>query len=244
MKTNDERMDLDTLRALVALQPRGRAQLARAAGISLPNLSAHLRTGLESLVSKPLRDRFHREIGLTASGWLRAGCHVWRTDNVEDVVLALGWCVPKGARVSVREFRREDEPLDDYSALVHLYLLRWSMHGSPRRVLLQLRVTEQAAVDARNRLIECGILDVGDGRIPVAFLAPPEHEKLSDTSEITNKAFDDLLDREVEITWDMVFNLLPTVFESAALAHGVLQSIAAAWEVSKATRRARGRKPE
>ncbi len=242
LKTEDEKIDIATLRAIAALQPRGRAELARAAGIKLPNLSAFLRTGLESLVSKPLRDRFLKEIGLSASGWLRAGCHVWRTKNIDDAIMALQWFVPNTEHVLVRELRSEEELLDEGAALVHVYLLKWMFDERPRRVLLQLRITEQAAVDARRRLIQCGVLDVKGGSIRVVPLAPADYETLSAIGEIGNKAFDDLFDCDVETTWDAVFRLLPGLFGSAEVALGVLQSHAAAIAVSSATRRARGRK--
>lgn len=202
----------------------GRAKIARAAGINLPNLSGYLRTGLQTLLSKPLRDRLLQEVGLTAGGWFRAGCHVWRTENLDNAVLALKWLVPEKELVSVRELRSEDGLLDERSALVLVYLLRWMVAESPRRVLLQLRVTEDAASEARRRLIQCGICDVRDHRIPVLGLAPTEHARLSEIDEIGMKAFDDLFDRDSEVTWDIVFKLLPSVFKSASAAFGVLQA--------------------
>jgi hypothetical protein len=244
MKAKREKIDMGTLRALVALHTGGRAKIARAAGINLPNLSGYLRTGLDTLLSKPLRDRLLRELGLTASGWLRAGCHVWRTENVEDAVMALKWLVPTRERVSVRELRSEDGLLDERSALVHVYLFRWTMEESPRRVLLQLRAAEEAALEARQRLIQCGICNVSGDRIPILGLPRTEHEGLTETGEVGMKAFDVLFDRDSKVTWDTVFNLLPGMFGSADGALGVLQSRVARTAVIKATRRARGGKSD
>ncbi len=158
--------------------------------------------------------------------------------------MALQWFVPNTEHVLVRELRSEDELLDEGAALVSVYLLRWMVDERPRRVLLQLRSSEQAAVDARQRLIQCDVLDVKGESIPVQALAPADYETLSDIREIGNKAFDDLFDSEAETTWDTVFKLLPGLFGSAEVALGVLQSHAAAIAVSSATRRARGRKTE
>ena len=50
LRTNDAKLDIVTLRALVAIQPKGKAELARAVGIALPNLSNFLKSGQETLV--------------------------------------------------------------------------------------------------------------------------------------------------------------------------------------------------
>lgn len=243
MKTNDASIDLDKLRGLVGLQPRGKAQLARAAGIALPNLSTYLRTGLDSLLSSQRLARLLREVGLTASGWLKVGCHVWRTENVEDVVRVCQWVVPKGGLVSVRELRSEGDLLNSAS-LVQLYLLRWMVGESPRRVLLQLRASEQLAVDARHRLIACGVFAVKDESIDVVPVKPAEYDRLSEIEGIGGRAFDDLFDRDSEITWDAVVSMLPTLFGSASDAFVALHTIAASREISKAARRVRGKKSE
>lgn len=244
MRTNDAKLDMATLRALVAIQPKGKVDLARAAGIALPNLSRYLKSGQETLISKVLRERLFQEMGLTASGWLSAGCHIWRTENVADVVRVCQWVVPKGGRVSIREIRSEEDRLDNSDALVHVYLLRWMVDARPRRVLLQLRASEQIAVDARQRLIECGIFAVKEDSIEVVPVSPSEYEKLSEIGAIGTREFDKSFDRDSEVTWDAVVSMLPALFASAGDAYVALQTIAASRAISRVARHTRGKKSE
>lgn len=244
MKVKEVAIDLATIRALVAMQPKGRAELARAAGIALPNLSRFLKSGQQTLLSKVLRDKLFKEMGLSASGWIRARCHIWRAENVEDVVKACQWVVPKGGRVSIRELCSENDRIDRSEALVQMYMLRWMVDARPRRVLLQLRASEQHAVDARQRLIECGLFAIENDDIPVVPLAPPDFEKLSEVGTLGSRAFDDLFDREAEITWNAVIAMLPQLFGSANAAFVALQTLVADREISKAVRRVRGKKSE
>ena len=245
MNSNVEPIELDTLRGLVVLQPRGRAHIARATGIALPNLSAFLRTGLDSLLSSERRARLLREIGLTASGWLKAGCHVWRTEDVENVVRVCQWVVPKGHHVLLRELRGENDLLDGGAALVHVYLLKWMVDERPRRVLLQLRVTEQQAIDARNRLINCGLFATDkNGEIPVLPITAEELAKLSEIKDMAGREFDDLYDRGSEVSWDAVIKMLPDLFRSAGEAYAMLQAHAASRVIGRAKRRVRGGKSE
>jgi hypothetical protein len=115
---------------------------------------------------------------------------------------------------------------------------------SPRRVLLQLRASEQLAVDARHRLIACGVFAVKDESIDVMPVVPAEYDRLSEIEGIGSREFDDLYDHDSEMTWDAVFKMLPQLFGSASAAFETLQVYAATREITRAARRVRGKTSE